>query len=272
VQSPVNASNETLVPDGPAPWSSVRVLGVRLDVVTEAGALAVMMQWIEAARSRSAGAPWTTRQVVTLNPEMVMAAQANAQLRDIFAGASLVVPDGIGVVWAARLRGAQVPGRVTGVDTVVALARLAAERGWGLFLLGAAPGVAEAAAARLRDRFPGLIVAGTHSGTPDPAEDALSAGLVRASGADVVCVAYGAPAQEEWIARNHDRLGAGLALGVGGTLDVLAGRVPRAPDWMRRAGLEWAFRLLRQPWRWRRMLALPRFAIAVLSEVQHRRS
>ena len=118
----------------------MRVLGVRLDVLTKSEALAVMTQWIEAARIRPVGAPWATRHIITLNPEMVMAAQANAGFRDIIARADLVVPDGIGVVWAARLQRVQVPSRVTGVDTVVALARVAAERGSRLFLLGAAPG------------------------------------------------------------------------------------------------------------------------------------
>jgi N-acetylglucosaminyldiphosphoundecaprenol N-acetyl-beta-D-mannosaminyltransferase len=273
VDAPSDSAAGSTAPAPPAPpappagWQSLRVLGVRVDAVTQDQVLAAMAGWIAGAGERGpAGLPRRTRQVVTLNPEIVMAARGDPQLRALIDDADLVVPDGIGVVWAARLRGRRFPERVTGVDTVEALARLAARRGWRLFLLGAAPGVAEAAAANLVARFPGLTVAGTYSGAPDPAWDDVSTGLVRASAADIVCVAYGAPAQERWIARNRDRLGAGAALGVGGALDFLAGRVPRAPRWAQRAGLEWAYRLWRQPWRWRRMRALPGFSVAVLRE------
>jgi N-acetylglucosaminyldiphosphoundecaprenol N-acetyl-beta-D-mannosaminyltransferase len=243
------------------------VLGVRVDVVTMAHTLAVVTGWIAAARApKAGGGKWRTRQVVTLNPEMVVAARADPELRDVINAADLVVPDGIGVVWASRLRGVKVAERVAGVDIVTALARLGGQRGWRLFLLGATPGIAGRAAEYLRASCPGVTIAGTHAGSADASEDEVTAGLVHASDADIVCVAYGSPAQERWIARNRDRLGCAVAIGVGGTLDFLAGAVPRAPAWMRRAGLEWAYRLWRQPWRWRRMLALPRFAIAVLWE------
>jgi N-acetylglucosaminyldiphosphoundecaprenol N-acetyl-beta-D-mannosaminyltransferase len=240
------------------------VLGVRVDAVTLRQTLARIGTWVEEGRQqRAPGSTLRTRQVVTLNPEMVMAARADVTLRDLFNSADLVVPDGSGIVWAVRRRGGRMYHRVTGVDCVTALAERAAQRGWRVFLLGAAPGVADEAARRLQGRFPGLRIAGTYPGTPDPSQDERMTGLVRASAADVVCVAYGAPHQERWIARNRDRLGAAVALGVGGTLDFLAGRVPRAPAWMRHIGIEWAYRLWREPWRWRRMLALPRFVLAV---------
>jgi N-acetylglucosaminyldiphosphoundecaprenol N-acetyl-beta-D-mannosaminyltransferase len=237
------------------------VLGIRVDGVTRAWALERIGGWIE---QRRATPERPARQVITLNPEMVMAARADATLRQAIERAALVVPDGIGVVWAARWLGWRVPERVTGIDLLVALAELAAARGWRIFLLGGAPGVAEAAARQLRAACPALLVAGTYAGTPALADDAPLAARVRASGADLVAVAYGVPAQERWIARNRTQLGAGVAIGVGGAFDLLAGRVPRAPRWLRRAGLEWAYRLWREPWRWRRMLALPRFAGAVL--------
>lgn len=243
--------------DGP------RVLGVRVDAVSQARALALIGGWIAESPGGSAS---PTRQVVTLNPEIVMAARVNASVRAVIEQAALVVPDGIGVVLAARWLGWQMPERVTGIDLLEAVAARAAACGWRLYLLGGAPGVAAAAANHLVARHPALRVAGTSAASPDPAADASTAEHVRASGADVVCVAYGAPAQELWIARNHMRLGAAVALGVGGAFDLLAGRVPRAPRILRRAGLEWAYRLWREPWRWRRMLALPRFAGAVLIE------
>ena len=234
-----------------------QVLGVPVDDVDMAQAVA----WIEraVAEARTDGEASITRQVVTLNPEIVMAARATPALRDTIAAADLVLPDGAGVVWAAHLRA-----RVPGVDLLLALAEVAARRDYRVFLLGAAPGVAEAAARELAARFPGLALAGTYAGSPDPALQASIAARIRAARADVVFVAFGAPAQELWIASARGSLGAAVAIGVGGALDFVAGRLPRAPEWMRARGLEWLFRLLCQPWRWRRMLALPRFAAAVI--------
>src|SRR5260370_3557463 len=133
-----------------------------------------------------------------------------------------------------------------------------------MYLLGAALGVAEEAALRLQNLAPGLQIAGTYAGTPAPAEEEAIIARVREAQADVRCVAYGAPAQDLWIARNLTRLPAALAVGVGGAYDFLSGRQRRAPRLMQRLGLEWLYRLYREPWRWRRMLALPRFAFQVI--------
>ncbi len=236
-----------------------QVLGIPVDDVDATEALA----WIERAiaAARAAEGAFVTRQVVTLNPEIVIAARSNPALRNAIVAADLVLPDGAGVVWAAHLRE-----RVTGVDLLEALAEVAARRGYRLFLLGAAPGVARAAGDALCARFPDLCIAGSYAGSPDPAERAAIAARMRAASADVVFVAFGAPAQELWIATARGSLGAAVAIGVGGALDFVAGRLPRAPEWMRARGLEWLFRLLRQPWRWRRMLALPRFAATVMAD------
>src|SRR5439155_7704432 len=140
--------------------------------------------------------------------------------------------------------------RVAGVDTCVALAGLAAARGWSLYLLGGAQGVAEAAAAGLKGRHPDLRVAGYWAGSPAEAEAPATAARIQASGADVLLVAYGAPAQDLWLACHLGATGARLGMGVGGALDFISGRVSRAPVWLQRAGLEWLYRLVRQPWRW----------------------
>ncbi|MEO7002473.1 MAG: WecB/TagA/CpsF family glycosyltransferase [Ktedonobacterales bacterium] len=205
-------------------------------------------------------------QVVTLNPEIAMRARRNDELRAIIQHAGLVVADGIGVVLALRLRRYRAPERVTGVDLMEALAARAATDGWRVFLLGAQPGVAETAAAILTQRHPGLIAAGTYAGSPTPEDDTATLAHISAAQPDILFVAFGAPAQECWIARQGEQLDGVVALGVGGALDFIAGRVPRAPDWMRRLGLEWLYRLWREPWRWRRMLALPRFALAAVWE------
>jgi N-acetylglucosaminyldiphosphoundecaprenol N-acetyl-beta-D-mannosaminyltransferase len=169
------------------------------------------------------------------------------------------------LLYAARRFGRALPERVAGSDLVYRLAERSARHGWRLFLLGAAPGVAEQAAAALRRRYPGLIIAGVYAGSPSPAENDAIVGRINASLADLLYVAYGAPEQDKWIARNRSALKTvRLALGVGGALDFIAGRARRAPRWLQRLHLEWFYRLLREPWRWRRMLALPHFVWRVL--------
>jgi N-acetylglucosaminyldiphosphoundecaprenol N-acetyl-beta-D-mannosaminyltransferase len=235
--------------------SSIRVLGVRVDAVDPVSALARIEELIAAGGHHL---------VATVNPEFIMRARRDPEFQRVLDSASLCLPDGWGVTWAARRQGHPLPGRVPGIDLIPPLAARAAQLGWRLYLLGAAPGVAEAAAAQLRKDYPGLRITGCHAGEAGPAGDEESLSLIEAAGADIVLVAYGAPRQELWIARNLARLPAGVGIGVGGAFDFLSGRVRRAPGWMRRLGLEWFFRLLLQPWRARRMAALPRFALEVL--------
>ncbi|HEX8731550.1 MAG TPA: WecB/TagA/CpsF family glycosyltransferase, partial [Ktedonobacterales bacterium] len=204
-------------------------------------------------------------QVVTLNPELVIRARRDAGLAEVIRAARLVTADGAGVVWALRLAGQSVPARVTGVDLAVALAREVAARGLPIYLLGAPDGVALAASDALARIAPGLRIAGCWAGSPRPGADAEAVARIAASGARLALVAYGAPAQEFWIARNLAAAPPLVAIGVGGAFDMLAGRIPRAPDWMRAVGLEWLHRLLREPRRWRRMLALPHFALLAVA-------
>lgn len=202
--------------------------------------------------------------VATVNPEFVMRAQRDSAFARVLASASLCLPDGTGVVWAARRQGCQLAGPVAGVDLVGPLAAMCARRGFRLFLLGAAPGVADELAHTLRAANPGLDVR-AHSGSPAMPGDEDALRLIHEHGTQVLLVAYGAPAQELWIDRLRNRLGVAVAIGVGGAFDYLTGRVPRAPRWMRNAGLEWLHRLVRQPWRVRRMAVLPVYALKVLS-------
>jgi N-acetylglucosaminyldiphosphoundecaprenol N-acetyl-beta-D-mannosaminyltransferase len=204
--------------------------------------------------------------VVTANPEFVMHARSDAGLLSAPPGTRLLVlPDGVGLVLAARLLGIpSFPGRARGRDLVVRLARIAARRGLSLFLLGAADGVAARAALALAAQVEGLEVAGTHAGSAED-DDALA--VVAAAQPDILLVAYGMPKQERWIARNLPRLdGVRIAVGVGGAFDYLAGDARLPPSWIARLGLEWLWRLVRQPWRWRRQLALPLFLLLVLRE------
>jgi len=235
---------------------SRRILGVRVDCLDMKAALELI--------SRLAGLPGPVRTIATVNPEFVMSARTDAQVRTALEQTEICLADGIGVVWALRRRGCPFATRVAGSDLVPQLISLCADRGWAVFLLGAGPGVADLAAARLLERNPNLTIAGTHSGAPAPEQDEESTRLINASRARVLLVAYGHPAQELWIQRNRARLQVSIAMGVGGTLDFISGQVLRAPGVWRRMNLEWLWRLLLQPWRASRMMALPRFALLVL--------
>lgn len=200
--------------------------------------------------------------VATVNPEFVMRAQRDPEFARVLGSADLCLPDGAGVVWAARRQGCSMRGPVAGTDMLPLLAATCARRSFPLFLLGAAPGVADELALKLRKENPGLKVA-AHSGGPDPSEDAATLKLIHEHNTQVLLVAFGHPKQELWIDRLKNRLGVAVAVGMGGAFDYLTGRVPRAPAWMRSAGLEWSYRLVKQPWRARRMAVLPLYAVKV---------
>ena len=205
--------------------------------------------------------------VITANPEFVMHARADHALLEPPPGVRLLVlPDGIGLVLAARVLGrARFPGRARGRELLARVAELAARRGCSVYLLGSREGVAARAANRLRAAIPGLRVAGAYAGGAD--RDGDTADRVAAAAPDVLFVAYGMPKQERWIARNLTRLpSVRIAIGVGGALDYIAGAAKLPPEWMARLGLEWLWRLVQEPWRWRRQLALPAFLLLVLRE------
>ncbi|MGH2535061.1 MAG: WecB/TagA/CpsF family glycosyltransferase [Thermomicrobiales bacterium] len=227
------------------------------------------------AIERALANPWDgrCRHVVTLNPEYVMAARRDAAFAAGIRAADLVTADGVGVALAIRLdRHARAAafGRVTGVELLGWLAEKSGPLGAPLFLIGAGPGVSEAAASALRQQQSDAAIAGFWSeGTAEPQHDREAIARIAASGARAVAVAYGALGQVLWIERNRAALaGAGvrLAVGVGGSFDYCAGRVPRAPSVVQRLGLEWFYRLAREPWRWRRQAVLPLFAVLVLWE------
>ncbi len=213
--------------------------------------------------------------VTTPNPEMLVLAARDARFRDILSRADLAVCDGKGLALAASWRGVRKPVRLTGVDLVSVLANICAQEGRSLYLLGAAEGVAAAAAAALKREFPALVISGTDSGGR-VSFDASGHLVIAASGLeriaarrpDVLLVAFGHGAQEKWIADNiHGLPSVRLAVGVGGTFDFLAGKIRRAPWIFRRLGLEWAWRLCREPWRWRRIWnAVAVFPYLVLTE------
>ncbi len=177
--------------------ASVYVLGVRVDRVSQLQALDIIDHII--ASRRSSGNTSQCQQIVTVNTEFVMAAQKNHEFRHAINNAALTVADGIGVVWATRFVGFPTPERITGTDTLIALAKRCAEKGYRLYLLGAAPGIAEQAGERLQALAPGLQIAGAYAGSPSPDEVDAIIERIHAANADILCVAYGAPAQDLWI-------------------------------------------------------------------------
>jgi len=231
----------------------LNILGLPVDAVDIPKAAARCEEFLDGT---------SPRQVVTANPLMILAAEKDAGLRSAFADAALVVPDGVGLVLAAVLQGRRGT-RVPGIELMERLCARAAETGRTVFLLGASPGVAEAAARGLVELNPGLKIAGTlHGYFSGEGEDAVAA--VSRAQPDLLFVALPMPFQDAWIRRNLGRLGAKVVMGVGGSFDVLSGKLRRAPVWMRSLGLEWLFRLIQEPGRWRRMLDLPIFLVRVL--------
>lgn len=201
--------------------------------------------------------------IVTANAEMIMQASQNKELKRILLAADLVVPDGAGVVWASRQLKNPVPERVAGADLAVHLLQLAAERQFRVYFLGASPHTAEQAAANMIRKFPLLNIVGTQDGFFSEEQDLEIIQKINESQADLLLVALGSPKQEVWLEKWRKQLTPSIHMGVGGTLDVMAGNVQRAPLWMQKNSLEWLYRGLCQPSRWRRLLALPRFVLAV---------
>ncbi len=235
----------------------VRLVGIQVDNVNMDEAVSRCMVFLRVGGSHL---------VVTPNAEMLQACRTSRTLRAILAEADLVVPDGAGVVLASRLAGTPLKQRVAGIELADAVLALLAERGGSVFLVGAEPGVADAAASALATRHPGLRVAGVHHGYFAPEEDEAVAQAVAAQHPDLLLVGMGVPRQECWLSRWLPVTGATVGMAVGGAFDVWAGRTRRAPRWMRRTGLEWAYRLAAEPRRLRRMLAIPRFLWAALWE------
>jgi len=231
------------------------VLGALVDRVDMAGAVERIASFIKE------GSP---HHVITLNAEIIYRALDEHRLMAVINRADLVTPDGAGVVWAAKRLGQPVPERVAGIDLVQALFQRGKREGWRFFFYGAAPGVAKEAARRAAAAHPGLQVAGTAHGYLSPKDQLQLVEQIKEAKPHILLVALGAPKQEYWIKENMAALGVPVCIGVGGSLDVLAGKVKRAPKILQKLKLEWLYRLIANPRRTGRMLALPRFVLAVL--------
>jgi N-acetylglucosaminyldiphosphoundecaprenol N-acetyl-beta-D-mannosaminyltransferase len=246
-----------MVTNAPRPTpNAIRILGLPVHEVTMQTALDQMDAFI---------ASGSAHHIITADASMFVMAQEDQELARIIATAELVTPDSAGVLWAAKRNKTPLPERVSGVEIVENLCALSPERGYRLYFFGAAPGIADQAALRMQEKYPGAQIVGTRHGffTPDDLPDILS-GIQKAR-PDILCVALGIPKQEKWIAAHRDALGVPVLIGVGGTFDVLSGTVRRAPRLFQQLRLEWFWRVLSNPKKISKVMLLPRFVHLVCS-------
>lgn len=233
----------------------IDILGVSFDNMTMDEAVAAAMEIISSGNRGY---------VVTPNPEIVMNARENPELARAVERASLVLPDGVGVIYGGKILGTPLKEKTPGIDFASrVMEQLAAQQG-SVFLFGAKPGVAELAGEKLRELFPGLRIAGTADGYFE--DDAPIVAQINAARPDLLLVCLGSPKQELWMEQHAGSVNAGLMAGLGGSLDVFAGVVQRAPEVWQKLGLEWLYRLLKQPSRIGRMMNLPKFALCAVKE------
>lgn len=235
--------------------NKVNILGVKVDRIGINDAANKIFKFLSGDKCAK---------IFTPNSEIIMMGYNDKEFAKILNSADLLTADGIGVVKAAQILKNPVPERAAGFDIACKLIELMADSDYKLFLFGGKPGVAELAKEKLTAKHPGLKICGTRNGYFKPEETPEIIEEINNSGADVVFVCLGAPKQELWIHENANALKAKAALGVGGSLDVFAGTAERAPEFYCKHGLEWFYRLMKEPWRAKRMTALPKFAMTVI--------
>lgn len=234
----------------------VRILGVPVHPLTMNESVAVLEEKLQKKEQAF---------VVTANAEIIMMCQQDKEYNNIVSEqADLVLPDGAGAVWAGRYLGNEVPERVAGFDLYNQLLKLSADKGYKVYFFGGAPGVAEAAKNKAEELYPGVQIVGCRNGYFTEAEEEAIIKEINDAAPDMLFVALGAPKQEKWLVKYRNQLKPRVLMGIGGSFDVLAGKMERAPKWMQEASLEWAFRLYKQPSRFMRMLALPKFVLKVI--------
>lgn len=243
--------------------SRVNILSVGIDRLTKQEALSKVETMV-----KSGGQHY----IVTPNPEFIIQAQKDQEFAQILNKADLVIPDGIGLIWASRFlygRKKGLPERVAGVDLMEDICRLSSDQNWSAFFLGAQDGVAAKAAEEIQKKYP-IKVLGTYSGWAgrdfDKENQTIIKDKIGQRHCQFIFVAYGSGKQEKWIERNLAQIPVDIAMGVGGSFDFLSGKIKRAPGLVRKIGLEWLWRLIKEPWRFKRQLSLPKFVYLVFLE------
>ncbi|MBQ1868623.1 MULTISPECIES: WecB/TagA/CpsF family glycosyltransferase [Selenomonas] len=232
----------------------INILGVNVDPVTMSQAVAQVQDYMDEKQNVL---------IATANAEMIMRATHDKELQDILNDAALVVPDGAGTVWAAHHLGHDMPERVAGFDLAQELMRIAPKKKRRVFFFGSAPGVAEKAKAKAEELYPGIEIVGVRNGFFTEKDESEIIAQIKEAKPDLLLAALGVPKQEKWLYKHKEELGVPVSIGVGGTLDVMAGVMKRAPLWMQKAKLEWLFRGMLQPKRAGRLMALPKFVLKV---------
>ncbi|WP_427340376.1 WecB/TagA/CpsF family glycosyltransferase [Caloranaerobacter sp. DY30410] len=242
---------------------TIKIMGIRIDKVTLDSAVDKVYEFVKSNK---------TNVIYTPNTEIVMAARKDDELKALLNEGDLVIPDGIGLVYASRIKKKPLKERVTGYDLSIKIIEMANKEGLSLFLLGGKQGVALKACENIKEKYSNVKIAGfhhgyfkgTHIGYKEHKEEMEVIKKINDAKPDILFVGFGAPRQEKWIHENKDKLNCKVIIGNGGTLDILAGNVKRAPKIFQTLGLEWLYRLLKEPWRYKRQMVLPLFAILVL--------
>ncbi|AOY74831.1 WecB/TagA/CpsF family glycosyltransferase [Clostridium formicaceticum] len=234
--------------------NQVKILGVPIDQITEEEAFYRLTSFLEGS---------TVKKVYTPNPEIIMMAQQDEALFRVLEEADLVLPDGIGLIIASKIKGLGLKERVTGIDTMDKLLTYCGEKGKSIFLLGGKPGTAALACENMKKQYKGIKIAGFYHGYFQGKDEPEIIEEINQANPDILFVCLGAPKQEKWIYKYQHQLNCKLAMGVGGSVDIYAGTAKRAPILFQKLGLEWFYRLAKEPWRIKRMMALPKFLIRV---------
>ncbi len=242
---------------------TVDIMGVPVDNVTMDKAVDRVISFLSEDKVHS---------VYTPNAEIMMAAQRDANLKNILMTADLLVADGAGVVLASKILGCNLPERVAGFDLINRVFSLSGKKKFKLFLFGGKPEVAEQAGHKITSLYPGVEIAGCRNGYFSKENEPEIINQINSSGANILLVALGAPKQELWIHEHKNLLTTSVCIGVGGSLDVFAGTAKRAPVFFQKNGLEWLYRLYKEPWRYKRMLDLPRFTLLAVGSRLKRKS
>jgi N-acetylglucosaminyldiphosphoundecaprenol N-acetyl-beta-D-mannosaminyltransferase len=234
---------------------TIPLLKVRVHDVDMREALAIFDEFIQSR---------TPHHIITLDASMCVMAEKDSKLRKIIEKSDLITPDSVGVLWACKRMGKSLRERVSGVELVEMLCSLSHDKQYRLFFFGSAPGVAEQAAEKMRLKYPGCMIVGTHNGFFTEKDSNAIITQIQNAKPDILCVALGIPKQEMWISEHIQELGVPICIGVGGTLDVLSGNVRRAPMWMRKLSLEWLHRLISNPKKIGKVMTLPKFVMLIL--------